>query len=34
MYSAARPTGLRQLADGGGARSCARSGVESHQKPH
>jgi hypothetical protein len=34
MYSAAIPTKLTQLADGGGARSIAHSGVESHQKPH
>jgi len=33
MYSATIPTGITQLADGG-ARSCAHSGVESHQKPH
>jgi hypothetical protein len=34
MYSAAIPTGIMQLADGGGARSIAHSGVESHQKLH
>jgi len=34
MYSAAIPTGLTQLADGGGARSIAHSGVESHLKLH
>ena len=34
MYSAPIPTGITQLADGGGAPSCARSEVESQQKPH